>query len=372
MIDVNDNDEIDNKENETISFSMMTFNTLADGLSGSHTIDNGPFVHANKKCLKYQYRGFRLIEEITRFKPDIMTCQEVDRIEFFKHYLEPFDYKFVHTTKPKSACCRIGKTVNLDLPPDGSVVFWNSKLFSLVKSYKFSKRDDRNAPKEIRNLACSLVHLRHKQNKNKEIMVASTHLKANYSFQSEKQRLMQLCYLFPNLLKISKDNKNIPLFIGLDFNAMDKSTSSFFPFSYQSLMNGEHLFKRLNNFINKDVNKEEEKDDNDNGFNFSDKDKDHPKIVMDILKKRGYEYNYGCDFESAYCLGEYKGKKKGSNPSFTATLGGHHGIDFIFYQPNKNIKVTHLLTTPEMNQEMYLPDWQYPSDHISLMATFKL
>eukprot|EP00486_Rosalina_sp_Unknown_P010584 CAMPEP_0201583648 /NCGR_PEP_ID=MMETSP0190_2-20130828/100918_1 /ASSEMBLY_ACC=CAM_ASM_000263 /TAXON_ID=37353 /ORGANISM="Rosalina sp." /LENGTH=435 /DNA_ID=CAMNT_0048025951 /DNA_START=57 /DNA_END=1361 /DNA_ORIENTATION=- len=359
----NDKDESDNKDDK-ISFNMMTFNTLADGLSGAH-VQSKTFVHADNACLEYEYRGFRLIEEITRFMPDVITCQEVDRIEFFKHYLSPFGYKYIHTTKPQSACCRIGKGVNLDLPPDGSVVFWNSKVFALVKSYKFSKRDDRNAPKEIRNLACAVAHLRHKQNKNKEIMIAATHLKADYSLKSEKQRLMQLCYLFPSLQKLSKENNNVPLFIGLDFNAMDKSLGSFFPYSYQSLMNGKYLLKRLNKFVNKeDDNIEtEEKDDNElndgekniKAYNFGD-DEDMAKTVIDILKERGYEYNYGLDLKSAYCYGEYKGKKKGINPSFTCTLGGQHCIDFIFFEPKKDIKITHLLTTPKA-QEMYKPDW---------------
>ena len=184
--DSKDNNNATDEDNK-ISFSMMTFNTLADGLSGAHTPLDNPFFHADIRCLEYKYRGFRLIEEIIRFKPDVIACQEIDRIEFFKHYLSPFGYKYIHTTKPMSACCRIGKTVAKDLPPDGSAVFWNSKVFALIKSYKFSKRDDRNAPKEIRNLACAVAHLRHKQNKDKEIMVAATHLKADYSLKSENK-----------------------------------------------------------------------------------------------------------------------------------------------------------------------------------------
>ena len=185
--------------------------------------------------------------------------------------------------------------------------------------------------------------------------------------------------------KLSQENNKVPLFVGLDFNAMDKSVGSFFPYSFHSLMNGEYLLKALNRFVNKEDgnDNDEEKakaDQSDNelndgennikAYNFGD-DGDMAKTVIDILKERDYEYNYGCDLKSAYVYGEYDTKKKGNNPYFTCTLGGHHCIDFIFFEPMKDIKVTHLLTTPKV-QEIYTPRWDYPSDHFSLMASFKL
>ena len=351
---------------------MMTFNTLADGLSEAHQ-SSQRFINSDAGCREYKYRGFRLIEEVIRYKPDVISFQEVDRIEFFKHYLSPFGYKYIHVTKPSSACCRIGKSVGKDLPPDGSAVFWNSKVFALVQSYKFSKQVDKNASKEIGNLSAAVAHLRHKGNKKKEIIVVSTHLKADFSFKSEKQRLKQLCYLMPNLKKICQNNNNIPLFIGLDFNSMPQSVGSFFPYSFQSLMNGKYLLNKLKNNNDNDLNQKENKELN-NGekcilkYNFDDDDS-MPQTVIDILSKRGYKNNYGFKFKSAYCYGEYKGKKYGNNPYFTCTCGGLNCLDYIFFEPDKNIQVTHLLTTPQL-QQITTPTWDYPSDHFSLMATF--
>ena len=103
---------------------LMQFNILADGLSSIHQPKNEMFKNHIRDCLVFDYRGFRLIEEIIRFKPDIITLQEVDQIHFLNHYLSPFGYKYVHCIKPRSPCLWVAQENNKDLLPDGSAVFW--------------------------------------------------------------------------------------------------------------------------------------------------------------------------------------------------------------------------------------------------------
>ena len=66
---------------------------LANGLSNyyDYNINKPLFDYINnnndKELLNFHYRGFRLIEEIITYQPDIITLQEIDQIEFFNYYL---------------------------------------------------------------------------------------------------------------------------------------------------------------------------------------------------------------------------------------------------------------------------------------------
>eukprot|EP00485_Elphidium_margaritaceum_P014480 CAMPEP_0202728884 /NCGR_PEP_ID=MMETSP1385-20130828/185853_1 /ASSEMBLY_ACC=CAM_ASM_000861 /TAXON_ID=933848 /ORGANISM="Elphidium margaritaceum" /LENGTH=435 /DNA_ID=CAMNT_0049395137 /DNA_START=28 /DNA_END=1335 /DNA_ORIENTATION=+ len=393
LVDVPMDKEHDGKDNnddddETLAqFKLMSFNVLADGLSTIYDAADTRFSHADRRCLHFSYRGFRLIEEITRWKPDVITAQEVDRIQFFKHYLSPLGYKCVHTVKPQSACLRIGNKVGKQLPPDGSAVFFNSSTFALVKDYKFGKHVDRGAPKDIRNLAVAVAHLKHKQRQNKEIIVCSTHFKAMLTMQSEEQRLRQLCYLLPKLRGLSAEHGDIPLFIGCDFNAPATAFGDFFPYAYQSMMNGKYLHDVLKMFLdpqNKNTSTQQEEKEKEKELSIAQrcikqhdfsKDGKMAQNVVELLKAKNCEFGYGLQLKSAYCFGEYDGKKYGDNPLFTCYSpfdNNHFGIDFILFDERKaKVQVTQLLSTPK-EKSLLMPNWEYPSDHLAVMASFKI
>ncbi len=64
---------------------IMQFNLLADGLVICKSHPRPP-----REVKNFKYRGFRILEEIVRCKPDIVTLQEVDHFNFLLHYLEPY------------------------------------------------------------------------------------------------------------------------------------------------------------------------------------------------------------------------------------------------------------------------------------------
>eukprot|EP01083_Nonionella_stella_P007393 21375_1 len=385
--------ECKTNDDTSISFTLMQFNVLADGLSSAHSPSDKSFKNHIRESLPFEYRGFRLIEEIIRFKPDIVTAQEVDQIDFFNHYLSPFGYKSVYCAKPRSKCVRIGVQNNIELPPDGSAVFWNSNVFEAIETYQFGTHVDKTAPKGIGNGVVAAVHLKHKTDENKQFIVASTHLKAFLNLPGEVKRIAQLMYLLPNLRKLCERNKDIPLFIGTDFNsvAVDmlnpfEKNVPFFPYAYQSVVNGKCLVDKLNEVVEnkqtKNANNEQKETDGTlnvgqrsiEGFEYV---FEETKTIVDLLNTLGYEVDYGLKLQSAYCYGAYAGKELGHDPTFTSTLGGLCCLDYIFFQPHKDIEVTHLLSTPQLptkNETMVImtPRWDYPSDHFSLMATFKL
>ena len=63
---------------------VLQFNVLARGLSSPP--NNGGFLLSPVDCLDFEhYRKYRLLEEILRFEPDIVTLEELDHYDdFFK------------------------------------------------------------------------------------------------------------------------------------------------------------------------------------------------------------------------------------------------------------------------------------------------
>ncbi|ETO32016.1 hypothetical protein RFI_05102, partial [Reticulomyxa filosa] len=63
---------------------IMQFNVLADGLSGLYQnskMKDKAFVCVPEEALEFSYRGFRIVEEIMRQEPDVVTMEEVDQFE---------------------------------------------------------------------------------------------------------------------------------------------------------------------------------------------------------------------------------------------------------------------------------------------------
>ncbi|ETO22719.1 hypothetical protein RFI_14475, partial [Reticulomyxa filosa] len=121
---------------------IMQFNVLADGLSGLYSNsqkDDKAFVGVPQESLEFNYRGFRVIEEIMRHDPDIVTMEEVDQ---FEHYLK--GYTGFHSPKKSSPCLEIGRELNKKMLPDGVATFYKTKNFKLVDSRLFGKQRNEN------------------------------------------------------------------------------------------------------------------------------------------------------------------------------------------------------------------------------------
>jgi len=102
------------------------------------------------------------------------------------------------------------------------------------------------------------------------------------------------------------------------------------------------------------------------------KNKSEEKLDLDLP---GYQENYDeLLFTSAYKA------LNGEEPTYTTwkkRKGGEdkHTIDYIFYQRNKGVEVISVLEIPgekTINPQTLLPGWEYPSDHLAIMAEFEL
>jgi len=119
-------------------FSLMQFNLLADGLSGApFGTPDKPDPKGFPKCplpaLPWRYRGTKILEEIHRFKPAVVAMEEVDQFEFLLHFLRPVGYEGKHKAKRGSKTPKMaGKLYpgyGVTLPPDGTAIFWDTRVF---------------------------------------------------------------------------------------------------------------------------------------------------------------------------------------------------------------------------------------------------
>ena len=73
------------QENSSISLRVLQFNVLAKHLSSAPEF--GGFIKCPRRALDYEeYRRPRVLEEMTRFSPDIITAQELDNEQFRQYF----------------------------------------------------------------------------------------------------------------------------------------------------------------------------------------------------------------------------------------------------------------------------------------------
>jgi len=128
--------DITDAENNKNTFTIMQFNMLADGLSGAYTIKETEktFTGVDKACLEFTYRILRIVEELTRFDPDIITLEECDTLKFIMNYLTPMDYSCEYQEKSSSPVQEVideiaeeRKGDRLNMPNDGVAVIYKKR-----------------------------------------------------------------------------------------------------------------------------------------------------------------------------------------------------------------------------------------------------
>jgi len=113
------------KSKQDSTIRLMTFNVLAQGLSG------GNFVKCPTEALVFERRFDALLQEITQYSADIICLQEVDMYEQLSHKLSEQGYSGLWKGKPDSPTLRFAGNMG----PDGSAVFYRNQAFKLVSKH---------------------------------------------------------------------------------------------------------------------------------------------------------------------------------------------------------------------------------------------
>lgn len=335
-----DNDDLNgfavDGSDENSSFTVLQFNTLAEGLSAGPDatcpftvgenygrIDKNSYggftgVAHPERCLDFSLRRWRLLEVILGNKGictfDVLALEEVDRYYgFFSPMLRIFGYEGVFIPKTRSPGVRMGWY------SDGCALFWHRDKFELIS--------ERRVEYKVGSQVLLLALLRHRAT-DIPVLVAVTHLKAQKSDTNEKVRCAQvkeiITQIKEELAVLSETYKttSVPVLILGDFNADAPPQTEGAHSAIRTLLNS----------------------------NFS------PYDVPDSLKSA---YEVDPPEEDFYTTWKRRG-----------TSETRRIIDYIFYGGDLSCRAH--LTVPEPGDlgEAKLPSLRYPSDHMSIAAKF--
>lgn len=196
--------------NQTVS--LMQWNLLADGLSGSRK-DKGGFISVPLDCLSWEFRKKRILEEILRFNCDILCFEEIDHYhDVFEPVLSSLGYDSIFYPKPHSKCS----------PPDGIACFYRSNYIKKLDEFYLNFPHPGND-----QIALRITFQIHSQTFDLII----THLKSEKNNNGEKIRMEQMKYLLENV-KTSKRH----IIVG-DFNSSPNDTNKNYPSLVYPLLN---------------------------------------------------------------------------------------------------------------------------------------
>eukprot|EP00494_Astrolonche_serrata_P030113 UN30380 len=185
------------------TFRIVQFNMLAHGLTGIHTLSNPlkGFIKCPKEALQWNYRGPKILEEILRTDPDIICLQECDKFDWLNERLSD-KYEGFHEDKVNSPCLNFTDT------KDGNAMFWKKDVFQIQKTMAGHYKSQNQV-----YIVGELKHI----STQKDVVVATTHLKATKKLVGEKIREAEVKELTSFLKNVYGRDK--PIIITSDLNA---------------------------------------------------------------------------------------------------------------------------------------------------------
>ncbi|KAL4604113.1 hypothetical protein ACB092_10G170200 [Castanea dentata] len=311
-----------------VVFSVLSYNILADSLSIN------AFGYCPKWALAWEYRQENLLEEIIKYDADILCLQEV-QCDHFENFFEPELKKLGYSVMYKK---KTGAGLEFDKEAS-SVVNALEPRIRFEGSHHLTSKD---------NVALVVVLESLQNGSNRDafqsrICVANTHI--HWSKGHEDVTLFQVVHLVNGLEKIAQ-SQQIPLIICGDFNSRPGSDPHNF------------VVKGSANCISEKAN--------------------DPLGIYQYLK-----LHHSLSLVSAYSSFLHsdgveeqwrKMNSQTSEPAFTFFSDKFFGtLDYIFYTDNNLIVESLLeLVDRESIDNNGIPSPAWPSDHIALMASFRL
>jgi len=182
---------------------VMHWNILANSLSGSNKRDEKSF-DCPPECLPWNFRRWRILEEIAIYNPDIITLVELDEGEDLMKDLGPLGYEM-----------RFAKKVGDS--KDGTGIFWKSSQFQVFDDVLGPFNVE--PPKDSSLRLSQVFHCVGFQPTNGGIpfVVCGIHLKATKTQEGEGIRVAQIKDCIHRIH--STFHSGYPVIICGDFNA---------------------------------------------------------------------------------------------------------------------------------------------------------
>lgn len=280
--------------------TVLQWNVLADGLAQTDKFPVDP------GHLEWEHRAPLILKELSSSGADIMCMQELNHWEeYFKPKMEELGYKGIFIAKEKSP------TVKLGYPADGCSIFYRASRFEAVSEGKGEVyMGEDGSPMTQHNLR---ITLRDRET-SRELVVATTHLKAKAGEEENKLRVAQTKQLLAGLQQDCSDPEgSVPrlVILAADFN----TTPEMEPVKLVQC---------------------------------------HPIGLQSVLQPEGL-------FQAHFSTWKFRGEKEKKEL-----------IDFMWHSKELEPVSGWAMPTEVEIGEKGLPNEGYPSDHLSLMYTFAI
>lgn len=318
-------------------FRVVSYNILADYYCDSDHTRETLFPYCPPYALQIDYRKQLCIKEIVGYNADIICLQEVD--------FKVFDLDLIPFLEEKQM---VGIHNKKGTTPEGLATFWRTDRFELIENYglnigetakthpacqelwqKLQYNEKLVERVSVRSTTLQIAILRSKENPQKFVAVANTHL--YFHPDADHVRLLQIGFsmiLVEDFIKKFKekspDHENIGLIFCGDFNSVPECG----------------IYKLMTeNFVPED---------------FIDWNSNAEEAVKNVSLAQSFNMQSAC----------------GCPPFTNFTAGFQECLDYIFYQTEK-FKVTRVIEMPseeELKVHTAIPSVVFPSDHIAIIS----
>ncbi|CAK90954.1 unnamed protein product (macronuclear) [Paramecium tetraurelia] len=291
------------------TISILSYNILADIYC-----EQSYFSYADFQNLKFLNRSTKIIDQLKNFNADILCLQEVDNIEFYQDNIKNLQYDICYCQRPQRS--------------DGCLIAFKIEKFKILISQEYSLDQlalDYGLPLQyLRQNVFQIVRLEHLLTK-KQFIIGNIHTFWNPN--QDDLKFFQIVQLVQFMEAQKESEDQILIFCG-DFNSLPKSN----PIQY--IQKNNPIVERIEMSTNQ------------------------IKLQNDIFQHYGPPK---LNWESAYH----------PFPTFTNYTNNFKGcIDYIYYH---NAKVEKILSIPNqslLQKEVALPNSNFPSDHVPILAYF--
>ncbi|XP_022899951.2 protein angel isoform X1 [Onthophagus taurus] len=378
-----------NKTESGVVFTIISYNVLAQDLLMEHPeLYNGN----DQNALQWDFRYKNLYQEIKEKNGDILCLQEVQQSHIDKYFkkLETLGYNMIYKQRT-------------GIRTDGCAIYYKTDKFNLVEYTTVEFRQPNTSILDRDNVAI-VATFSPKRNPSTQFVVATTHLL--YNPRRQDVRLAQTQVLLTEIERFAyRKNKNgdeyyIPILITGDFNSLPSSAIYQFivngKYKYENVMlrtrynsgkvlipqflyitdncqHGELVEKRMMNMKpSRDV--EESMIRLLNSDQKVNKEKRHNDYKKHTFSSGMLTHNFN--------LGSVYKHVINNDVEGTTYQDEWVTVDYIFYsgkRDNTKFKESHLklistytLPTASQLDNVRIPNFEVGSDHLSLIAKFKL
>jgi len=326
-------------------FKVMNWNVLADLYC-----NESMYPYAEKWTLSWSWRKHLILKELKSMAADIITLQEVQKDaydDWFKPQLAEAGYEGIYQQKKREPIFHRGKYV-----AEGCATFYKTTRFKRVDKHVIDY--DKLSSNELQNNSeqdqTGLQRLS-KGNIAVAVILEDLHIKATHSSQAQSASGgHMLCVINTHILadpgfadvklwqanmllrSLEQTCKHMPMLLCGDFNSMPESAV------YELLRTGSVR-------------------------------SDHEDLKVDpcgLLQKTTFRHNLRIGTSYETCNG-----REAEYTNYTEDFKGT--LDYIWYSSDDLVvlAISQVDDEGQLSQETALPSSTRPSDHVSLVATFK-